>query len=162
NIAAKNGDFLLDSVFAKIGDSITVDTHFMTCFAGTGVNLDGRAELQPPIDTFKAADAAGSSSFQRVSPPAMVGWSADSASARDLSPLDGEVATIMPRYGVVMFGTTDAASRSIYTYAASLWTIVDTLAAEGVVPIMSSVPPNSQSTTVDAVVPRFNAVSRGL
>jgi len=162
NIAALNGDFLQDDVFAKIGDSITVDTHFMTCFAGTGVNLDGRTELQPAIDTFKAHDAAGASSFERVSLAATVGWSADSAIAGDPSPVDEEVAAIMPRYAVVMFGTNDAASRSIYTYAASLWTIVDTLAAEGVVPIMSSVPPNSQSTTVDAVVPRFNAVSRGL
>ena len=162
NIAAQNGDFLQDDVFAKIGDSITVDTHFVACFAGTGVDLDGRAELQPAIDTFVARDAAGSSSFERVSLAATVGWSADSAIAGDPSPVDEEVAAIMPRYAVVMFGTNDAASRSIYTYAASLWTIVDTLAAEGVVPIMSSVPPNSQSTTVDAVVPRFNAVSRGL
>ena len=162
NIAAMNGDFLKDSVFAKIGDSITVDTHFVVCFAGTAVDLDGRAELQPAIDTFAAHDAAGTSSFERVSLAAAVGWSADSAIAGDPSPLDDEVAAIMPRYAVVMFGTNDAASRSIYTYAASLWTIVDTLAAEGVIPIMSSVPPNSQSTTVDAVVPRFNAVSRGL
>ncbi len=43
-----------ERVFAKVGDSITVEPAFMGCFAGTSVDLDGRVELQPTIDWFRS------------------------------------------------------------------------------------------------------------
>lgn len=155
-IAARNGDTLVDSAFMKVGDSITVAPEFMSCFAGTAYDLGGRTELQSVVTTFAGW-------FARVSLAAQIGWSADAAIAGDPSPLDEEVAAAKPRYAIVMFGTNDADSRSLYTYAASLWTVVDTLAGDGVVPIMSSVPSNTSSTAPSAAtIARENAVARGL
>jgi hypothetical protein len=40
--------------------------------------------------------------------------------------------------------------------------IVDELLAEGIIPIVSSVPPNNMNTTTDGWVPKYNAVARGI
>jgi hypothetical protein len=162
NIALMNGDVLKDDVFEKVGDSITVAVQFLTCFAGANVDLGDHADLQPVVDTFKAKDAAGGTSYERVSVAAHVGWSADAVLAGDPSLLQQEGAAVKPRYAVVMFGTNDVEARDIYTYTASMWNIVDGLAAGGIVPVMSSIPPRDDSVTANANVPRFNAVSRGL
>ena len=64
-----------DAVFAKIGDSHTVSTSFLACFAGSNVDLDGR-DLAATVAHFKTGDAAGTTPYQRVSLAATVGWSA--------------------------------------------------------------------------------------
>jgi hypothetical protein len=151
-----------DKVFAKVGDSITVEPVFMGCFAGAGVNLDGRTELQPTIDWFAGGDAGGTTPYQRVSLAAKIGASAPWVLAGTPPPLDQEVGAIHPRFALVMYGTNDAEGGAIFTFAATMLDIVDRLEAQGVIPILSSVPPNDQSATADARVPRYNLVVRGI
>ena len=162
-LAAIAGSAIQDErVFAKVGDSITVEPVFMGCFAGGAVDLDGRTELAPTIDWFLAGDAAGTTPYQRVSLAAKIGVSAPWVLAGDPSPLDEETAAIHPRFALVMYGTNDAAGGAIFTYAATMLDIVDRLIGQGIIPILSSVPPNDQDASVDARVPRYNLVARGI
>ena len=172
-IAALNQDLLHDDVFMKAGDSITVATQFMTCFAGSNVKLGQNSDLASDIAFFKAGDANGSSPFDRASVAAKIGWSADGVlAAAGLQPdpsvswLNTEFGNVFPRYALVMFGTNDVYSRSIVMFESSMMTIVDDLVGQGVIPILSSVPPND-GTTPDAIaanlrVPTFNAVVRAI
>ncbi len=172
-IAELNQDFLHDDVFIKAGDSITVATQFMTCFAGNNIKLAQNADLASDIGLFKMGDADGTSPFDRASVAAKVGWSADGVLAPaglppdpSVSWLNTEFANVFPRYALVMFGTNDVYSRSIVTFESSMMTIVDDLVGQGVIPILSSVPPND-GTSPDAMaanqrVPTFNAVVRAI
>ncbi len=157
------GDTLKDDVFAKVGDSITVATQFLHCFGTASVDLGGRAELQDTLEHFKMGMAGATTPYQRVSKAATVGWSADAVIAGE-SPvaLDREIMDLAPRYAVVMFGSNDAAARSLFNFGPTLIDIVDRLAAQGVVPLMSTVPPNTQNADVGARIPRFNAVIRAI
>jgi len=159
---AARGPSLHDDVFAKVGDSNTVNTNYLACFAGSNVDLDGRAALQPALDAFKGGAAGSTTPFDRVSLAATVGWSAGAALAGTPSPLDAEVAAIAPRFATVMFGTNDVGFQDPYTFGRNLFTLADTLLAQGVVPVFTSVPRRDDSATADAWVPRYNLVTRGV
>jgi GDSL-like Lipase/Acylhydrolase family len=151
-----------DREFAKVGDSNTVSTNYLTCFAGTRVDLAGRTALQSVIDTFRMGTAGGSTPFDRVSLAATIGWSVGSAIAGSPSPVAREIAAIRPRQATVMFGTNDIQSRAIDRYAADMWTLTDTLLAAGVVPLFTSIPARGDNADADLWVPRYNAVARAL
>jgi hypothetical protein len=159
---ARRGPEMHDDVFAKVGDSITVSTRFLHCFAGSSVDLAGRDELRPALELFRGGDAAGTNPFQRASLTATGGWSSTSAVAGDPSPLEREVAAISPRFAVVMFGTNDVTSRTLWQFAQAMTTLVDSLLARGVIPALSSIPPRDDNPAYDQLVPHFNAVIRGL
>lgn len=168
-IALRGGATLRDDVFAKVGDSITVAPQFMTCFAGSAVELGASAGLADTLAHFKAGSAAGTTPYERVSAAAGIGWSADAVLDDDPppSPLATELGQIMPRYAIVMYGSNDAAARSPFQFGANLLEILDQLAAQGVVPLLSTVPPNDTTTTVgselvSARIPRYNAIIRGV
>ena len=126
------------NVFSRVGDSQTVSTNFMNCFAGANVDLNGLTPLQATIDQFKSGP-----SFTRVSLAATVGWSAGAAIAGAPSPLDQEVAAVSPRYALVMFGTNDIGDGTgdVFTFARRMFLITDQLIAAGVVPLLTTVPP---------------------
>ncbi len=159
---AAHGVALRENVFAKIGDSNTVATTFMRCFAGTNVDLSGRTSLQPTIDHFRAGDAAGTDPYTRTTLAAVIGWSAWSAIAGSPSPLTQETDAIHPQYGVVMYGSNDIQSRNIDRFAGNMLDIADQLIAGGTVPLFTSVPPRDDDPAADAWVPRYNAVVRGV
>jgi hypothetical protein len=161
-VIAMRSPQLKDNVFAKIGDSITVATQFMACFAGESVDLGGREDLQSTLEHFKNTEAGGTTSYQRISKAAGVGWSADAVFLEEPSRLDQEITAITPRYAIVMFGSNDVAARSIFDFGRNLLDIVDRLAAQGVLPLMSTIPPNDENVTNQARVPRYNAVVRGI
>ncbi len=150
------------NVLAKVGDSNTVNPGFLTCLDGPNLDLAGRDALQATVNHFAAGDAAGSSPYDRVSQAATVGWSAPAVLAGSPTPLDTEISAISPRYAVVLFGTNDIQSRAINTYANALVTMVDTLATQGVVPLLTTVPPRDDDATADAWVPRYNLVVRAV
>lgn len=169
NIEAINlrGPTLKDNVFAKFGDSITGDPNepnhpFLTCFAGSNVDLGGRDDLMATLENFKNMEAAGTSSYQRLSKASGIGWSADAVFLGSPTRLEQEVMGISPRYAVVMFGSNDVEARSFYDFGRNLLDIVDQLASFGVVPLMSTIPPNDQNVTLQARVPRYNAIVRGI
>lgn len=150
-----------DAVFAKVGDSQTAATGYLTCFGGASVMLDGR-DLVATVAHFKAGDAAGATPFARTSVAAVVGWSAFQALAGSPSPLAQEVAAIHPAFATVMFGTNDIGYARIDRYAQNLVEITDTLLAQGIIPILSSIPPRDDNAAADLEVPRYNAIARGV
>lgn len=151
-----------EDVFAKIGDSITVSDGYLHCFDGAAVNLDGRVALQPTLDFFRGGNAAGSSPFGRDSEAAVVGWSVQSALRGAPSPVDRELAAINPRFATVMYGTNDIENDNLSFYGDHMRTLVDLLLAQGVVPILSTLPPRDDKPSSDAEVPTYNTVVRAL
>jgi hypothetical protein len=151
------------SVFAKIGDSITADTNFLDCYAGSDIMLDQYAALGPSRDFFNVTPAdASSSSFNRTSLAAAAGQTAGWAIGGSPSPIDQEVAAITPAFAVVMFGTNETDSTLIHAFERNLTGVVDALLGHGVVPLVSTIPPRGDSATVDALVPEMNAVVRAV
>jgi hypothetical protein len=150
-----------DAVFAKVGDSHTASTAYMTCFGGASVMLDGR-DLAATVAHFKAGDAAGTTPYARTSAAAVVGWSAFQVLAGSPSPLAQEVAAIAPAFATVMFGTNDIGYARIDRYAQNLADITDTLLAQGIIPILSTIPSRDDDAAADLEVPRYNAIARGV
>lgn len=150
------------TVFAKIGDSNTVSTSFMRCFAGSNVDLAGHAELAASVDFFKVQVAGGTTPYDRDSLSAVVGWRAAQALAGSPSPLQQEVTAIDPRFAVVMYGTNDIGWRDIFGYADNVLDIVDILSGQGVIPILSTIPPRDDDVAADLWVPHYNLVVRAV
>ncbi len=151
-----------DRVFAKVGDSITKSRNFLHCFAGPHVDLDGEDTLLSTVDHFRQGDVAGTDPFSRESVASVVGWSASAANAGSPSPAMRELDASSPTFAVVMFGSNDVGADDVYGYADDMFDLVDALTARGTIPILSSIPPRDDSATVDARVPQYNAVVRGL
>ncbi|MDP1916335.1 MAG: SGNH/GDSL hydrolase family protein [Myxococcales bacterium] len=151
-----------DDALMKVGDSITVSSSHLACFAGTNVDLAGRTTLQPTLDAFNTTRIAGTSPFARVSIAATIGWSTQSAINGNPAPLEQELTATNARFATVMFGTNDIGFMNLDAYARNMFTLVDRLLARGVVPIVSSIPPRDDSTTADAQVPWYNGVTRAL
>lgn len=153
-----------DDVFAKIGDSLTVSGAFLHCFgrADDAIRLDGRDHLWDAITHFRGGRAGGTNPFQRESAAATVGWSASSAYNGNPSPISTELRALDPRFAVVMFGTNDIQRRNIMSYADQMFDIADQLIGDGVIPILSSIPPRGDNADADFQVPAYNAVVRGI
>ncbi len=146
-----------ERALSKIGDSQTVSTSFLNCFAGSSITLGANAPLQPTLDAFRDGGT-----FNRTSLSATVGWSAFSALQGAPTPLEQELSANDPRYGVVMFGSNDVELMNIDRYGRDMFTITDQLIDAGVVPLLTSFPPRDDKPSADAVVPRYNAVVRGI
>jgi hypothetical protein len=149
------------NVFSKVGDSNTVNTNFVSCFAGANVDLSGRP-LQQTLDFFKGGDAGTTTPYDRTSLAATVGWSAPAATAGNPSPIDNEVAAVHPRYAPVMFGTNDMQLGDIAGFGRNLFGVVDKLISLGVVPLVTSNPPRDDNATAGADAPRYAAIARGV
>ena len=148
-------------VFAKVGNSITVSTNFLNCFAGSNVDLAGRTHLAPTVSHFKAS-VGGATSWDRKSLCATGGWPAFKALAGSPSPLQKEISAGSPRFAVVMFGTNDIGYKNITRYADNMLDITDGLIKEGVIPLLTTIPPRDDSASADLEVPRYNAVVRAV
>ncbi|MBM4776907.1 MAG: SGNH/GDSL hydrolase family protein [Archangiaceae bacterium] len=151
-----------DDTFMKVGDSNTVNTNHLACFAGANVDLSGRTSLQPTLDAFKATRIGSTTPFDRVTLSAVVGWSASAAIAGSPSPVEQELTATNARFATVMYGTNDIQSMNLDAYGRNMFTLVDLLLARGVVPIVTSIPPRDDSMTADAQVPWYNGVTRAL
>ncbi len=148
-----------EDVFAKVGDSITVSTLFLGCLAGPSTSLP--AALEPSRAALAAIDVGGTTSFERESLAAGVGWSAPMALAGTPSPLDQELDAITPRLAVVMYGTNDVESGDLDRYHGAMADLVDRALAGGTIPILSSIPPRMWNAN-DARVPAYNLIVRAL
>ena len=159
-VRARASDLRPD-VFAKIGASSTASTSFLHCFAGTNVDLDGRA-LDATLEHFRGGDAMGTTPFDRESECAVVGWHAGRALEGDPSALERELDAILPGFAVVMYGTNDINIVNVETYAQNLLNLADALLDRGVVPIFSTVMPRADDAEADALVDDFNLVVRAV
>ena len=153
---------LRDSVFAKVGDSVTHSGYFLHCLGRPPARLGEHAELLPTWERFLHGDAAGTNPFCRESQAAHIGWSSYKVLEGPVSPLQREVSQILPRFALVMFGTNDIEVGSLHHFANSMFDIVDWLIGRGVIPILFTIMPRDDGPKPSAAVPRYNAVIRGL
>ena len=150
-------------VFAKVGDSITVNSGFLGCFAKGDVMLGTHPDLAPSIDHFKKTLADGAAtSFDRTTLAAVVGWSAAKATGGDPSPIEQEVAVVKPAFAVMMLGTNDTYEQGVVGFDKNLRLGVDQLLALGVVPLLSTIPPRGDKPDANRLVPEMNAVVRAI
>lgn len=147
--AAGTGD---DDAFIKVGDSITVSTSFLTCFARTPMTGD-HAALE---DTRTFFDPA---SFTRQSRAAKVGWHTNEPLVGNPTPLAIEVREMRPAFAIVMLGTNDLYEGTQPSYERHLKGLVRALVDQGIVPILSTIPP-IRNATQNAVVPKVNLIVR--
>jgi peptidoglycan/LPS O-acetylase OafA/YrhL len=149
-------------VFAKVGDSITVSSAFLFCFDGS-YDLGDHTALAPTLSYYLAGNAAGSSPFGRTSNCAVGGTTAADALAGTPSPFARELDALTPRIAVILFGTNEIRYGQSYDQAAShLWELVDATLARGVVPILSTIPPNPSWDEADARIPTYNRLVRAI
>ncbi len=149
----------LEGVFAKIGDSNSVNPNFFTCLVGSNVDLAGLTALQATIDHFKPGP-----SFTRVRRAARVGWSAGAAIAGAPSRLEKEINALSPRYALVLFGTNDIGNGTgdVFAFARNMFAIADQLIAKGVIPLLTTLPPRNDVAAADARMPEFDTVVHGI
>jgi hypothetical protein len=148
-------------VFAKVGASNTVNTNFLSCFAGTDVKLGTYSDLEPARQFFKKTLAdASKTSFDRVSLAATVGWGAAKPIAGDPTPIQQEVSAIRPAFAIVMLGTNDTYEAGVHPFEKNLGLVVDALIKEQVAPVLTTIPPRTDTTVAAALVPEMNAIIR--
>jgi hypothetical protein len=150
-------------VFAKVGDSNTVNTGFLNCFSGNDVKLDTHAGLEPTRAFFAKTLADDShTSFNRTTLAAKVGWSTGAVLAGNPSPIAQEVAAIAPGFAVVMLGTNDTYPQGVEPFSQNLLAVVDDLLGRGVVPLLTTIPPRADTAEAAALVPEMNAIVRAV
>jgi hypothetical protein len=170
---AARGQGQKDDVFAKLGDSTTVSASFMHCFNSGyldpapgeepgSIELGGRDSLKDAIAHFRDGDAVGVTPYERVSLAAGVGWDAADALAGDPAPMDREYAAIAPLFAVIMLGTNDVDTGDFDGYGTALIELADRSIAAGVIPIFTSLMPRDDDLALDADVPHYNALIRGV
>jgi hypothetical protein len=138
-------------VFSKIGDSITAAPHMYTPIGEGKYFLAEYEYLQGVIDYYTRTDAREGNSFINPSLAAGVGWTtsvmydADFADKtlceEDETPLQCEYRLVKPSVALVMLGTNDVSFNTLDIYRNNIAGIVDYLVDNGVIPILSTIPP---------------------
>ncbi len=162
------------AVFSKIGDSITISGSFLTDIGCNSENLGTFTALAPTINYFRATTLPGrssvwcgvSNSFSLNSIAADSGWTTASLLAPisradcpspDNTNLRCELRLTRPSIALVMIGTNDLERiNNITTYTNNLTQVVDDILAAGVIPVLSTIPPRFDSTTLGARVADYN------
>lgn len=163
----------LPGVFTLVGDSISADARFLKPIAQGQVDLGDYGALQAAIDAFSQPNGRGEPSFGAWSWATEVGWTTDDALNPALnvsgaceagdSPLVCEYRTARPSVALITLGTNDvAAGRPVESYRANLRRILDESLAWGVIPVLSTIPPQALGPERNARVSAFNAVVRDL
>jgi len=150
-------------VFAKVGNSITVDSNFLHCFDGTDVKLDVYSSLEPTHAFFGKTLADGTrTSYGRNSLAAVIGWGASKPIAGSPSPIEQEVAAIKPAFAVVELGTNDTYDTGVIPFERNLRLNVESLLSLGVIPTLTTIPPRGDTVAANTLVPEMNAVIRAV
>jgi len=157
------------TVFAKVGDSITVGQRFLYPFGDGKYQLGDHTYLQPVIDAFIQTAVREVNSFNNPTVAAKVGWSAYSVLSPhnadpnqcDVgeSPLVCEYRVIQPSIAFIMFGTNDVGFRTEDEYRHDMSEIIKTSMEMGVIPVLYTIPP--QLRVMDRVS-AFNTIIRDL
>ncbi|MCU0512738.1 MAG: GDSL-type esterase/lipase family protein [Anaerolineae bacterium] len=154
------------NVFSRAGDSITAATHTLYP-VGEGLMIPGAyTYLQPVVDFYRGGLARTDNAFSQVSLAAQIGWTTtmllDPAHAPDLcqageNALRCELRLTRPAVLLVMFGTNDVEVMPPGAYRANMEQITQLALAQGVIPVLTTIPPRPGYETA---VTDFNRVLR--
>lgn len=140
-------------VFAKVGDSITMSPSYLYAIGEGYFDLGDYQHLNAIIRYFTAVTVNDSyrNSFNHQSASAGVGWSAfhafDSSAPKPTycgvyeAPIACEYRTLKPSFAVILFGTNDTGYRTDAQFEADMQRIIDYSIEQGVIPILSTIPP---------------------
>lgn len=139
------------TVFSKIGDSITVAQSMFTPIGYGQYNLGDFGYLQTTIGFFATPTATGANSFAGVSVAANNGWTTNTVLNQAFanpehcetneSPLQCEYRINRPAVALIMFGSNDVVVVPAEDYARNLRTISELSIAQGIIPVLSTIPP---------------------
>jgi hypothetical protein len=138
-------------VFVKVGDSITVSSSFLQCFATRPPALEARLEETRAFFSPRV--------WSRETRAARVGGHTNEVTVGRRSPVDREVAEMSPAFAVVMLGTNDVYEGTQPSYEVYLKRVVDRLVAHKVVPILSTIPPMARADK-NVVIAKMNLIVR--
>lgn len=165
----RNGNMGADDlVLMKVGDSNSVNNNMVKCFAEPAkVNLDGRTELQATIDYFNMKLVAGAPSFARDSLATEVGRTASWAISGNPSPMAQEISAINPRFALVSYGTNDMQQgathlSALFPFYDNYTALLDELMGQGIIPIVTGLPPRGDNATATDWAHTYNDVSRAI
>ncbi len=147
--------------FSKVGDSITVNRAFLQPFGKGVYDISAYPELQSALDFFNIDENHPITSYIQPTRAAGVGWTTrhllepdtDFLCARGDLRLTCEYRNTKPAFALIMIGTNDVVSIPIERYEQNLRRIVDISVAYGVVPVLSTIPPQRRQ---DDAVRAFN------
>ena len=172
-----------ENTFAKVGDSITASDSFLMDIGCGGENLADYQSLQTTVDYFRSRQfnpmyGSGwcrvSNSFNINSPSAQSGWSANYALDTNwlyapykrncTYPYDIPIACTFkitrPSIVFIMFGSND--SNHIYNkpsnFQLTLSELIEISIDNGIIPVLSTIPPRNDNSIASSRVPMFNAV----
>lgn len=155
------------NVFTTVGDSLTDTTQFLRQIA-SGYNLRDYGYLLPTLQFFNVETGYGNA-YNRRSFSAHAGWSSFSVldpNSADSSfcqggelPIYCEYRLVKPSVALIMIGTNDAPAFSTEQYRANLIRIIEISSEQGVVPVLSTLPPRAQ---FNRKIVAYNAVIRQL
>ncbi len=137
------------NVFTKVGDSITDVPAFLNPIGDGNYALNDYAYLQPAIGYFSEAAVRAGNAFNNKSLAAVWGWSSFDVLNPDrvadtcpgLTPLECEYSSVKPSVAIILIGTNDALSKTDPSiYEGNLRRIVEISIANGVIPVLSTVP----------------------
>jgi hypothetical protein len=141
------------NVFSKVGDSITVNDHFLVPFGRGGYNLADYAYLQPVIDYFASGSARHGNSFVNDSLSASPGWSSwtainihaadETICAPGEVPIECELRMVKPAIALIMLGTNDVPDTDYVSpavYESQMRRLIESCIRAGVIPVVSTIP----------------------
>lgn len=144
-------------VFAKLGDCMTENDHFLVPLTAGRYELGDYAALKPTLehflgvparanggrpwdkDSFATIGLASAGGFN-VAGPLDPTWSNPEWCAADESPLQCEFRVSKPAFAIVMFGTNDVNTTDLATYDFYLRTMISQTLDAGVIPILNTFP----------------------
>ncbi len=139
------------NVFSKVGDSITVADVMYRPMGYQQYNLGAYQSLQATINFFRTTTARNDNSFNNTSLAAQSGWTSstvlDAQAANgqlcqpNESPLACEYRLTRPAVALIMFGSNDVAIVPAEQYAANMRVITEYSVVNGIIPVLSTIPP---------------------
>ncbi|MDB4932174.1 MAG: multifunctional acyl-CoA thioesterase and protease and lysophospholipase [Myxococcaceae bacterium] len=165
------------NVFSKVGDDLTATGAFMDDLGCRDETLGTYASLLPTVDYFRTVTFAASrtgawcgtaNSYSLRSAAADQAWTAarvltpyptapSDCPAPDNTPLRCELRRTRPGAALIMLGSYDLqASADPAAFRASLTQVVADVVNAGVIPVLSTIPPRRNNTTLGPRVAAYN------
>ncbi|MGH1345535.1 MAG: SGNH/GDSL hydrolase family protein [Nannocystales bacterium] len=157
-----------EDVFFKAGASSTVSQNTLFCFeSDDSTDLGLHDALAPALAYFRGGDAAGTSPFGRSSLAAESGRSAAWVIGGEPSPFEQEWNAIIPRIGLLHYGTNDMNLGATYGSAMvpfhdAMMELIDDALSRGTVPVLFGITRRGDSPSADLWVESYNAMIRGM